>query len=257
MFVQLVYLTHDRTASLPSLNAQLRQVKIRTPIEQHMLGRGGLFRQENMEKRKVMSVREWAELCAKDEFRAPGVDEVGLHARSANYKPKAKKSRKKGDAANAGSLGPDTIAIKQEPIDDDFGDIGSNHQPIVLSPPSSVATPISPTGGTNKTDLAESEIKSEEKPMGKGRRIAQTREAREAGIADRATRDIVFLETFDPHTDWLPSGTKATDYTPEFCQKLERQYWRNCGLGKPAWYGADTQGRCSPSILAFFHTDRT
>lgn len=236
------------TTSLPPLNPQLRQVKIRTPIEQHMLGRGGLFRQENMEKRKVMSVREWAELCAKDEFRALGVNEVGLHARSANYKPKAKKSKKKSDAANAESLGPDIITIKQESTDDVqpifFGDAGSIHRPIVLSPPSSVATPVSPTVGSDKVDavLAESETKSEEKSIGKGRRVAQTRMARETSLADRVARDMEFLDTFDPHTDWLPATTKPTDYTPEFCQKLERQYWRNCGLGRPAWYGADTQG---------------
>lgn len=240
-----VYLEHNRTESLPPLNSQLRQVKIRTPIEQHMLGRGGLFRQENMEKRKVMSAREWAELCAKDEFRAPGVNEIGLHARSANYKPKAKKSKKKGDPSNPDTLGPDITAIKQEPIEDGqslgFGDLGSNHQPIVLSPPCSVATPISPTDGYDKADsvLPDSEPKL---PIAKGRRVAQTREAREASLADRAARDMEFLDTFDPHTDWLPPGTKATDYTPEFCQKLERQYWRNCGLGRPAWYGADTQG---------------
>jgi len=228
------------TASLPSLKPQLGQVKIRTPIEQHMLGRGGLFRQENMEKRKVMSVREWAELCAKDDFRAPGVNEVGLHARSANYKPKAKKSKKKGETAKAESLGPDIIAIKQEPNDATLFDTGLNHQPIVLSPPSSIATPISPTAPDNAD--AESDAKSVEKAVGKGRRVAQTRGAREASLADRSARDTEFLQTFDPHADWLPSGTKPTDYTPGFCQKLERQYWRNCGLGRPAWYGADTQG---------------
>ena len=191
----------------------------------------------------MMSVREWAQLCAKDEFRAPGVNEVGLHARSANYKPKAKKSKKKGDTANAESLGPDTIAIKQEPNDDVpstlFGDTSSNHQPIMLSPPTSIATPTSPTSGSDKADAV---VESEAKLVGKGRRTAQTRGAREASLADRAARDAEFLETFDPHADWLPSGTKPTDYTPEFCQKLERQYWRNCGLGRPAWYGADTQG---------------
>jgi hypothetical protein len=214
-----------------------------------MLGRGGLFRQENMEKRKVMSVREWAELCAKDEFRAPGLNDIGLHARSANYKPKARKSKKK-------SLGPDIIAIKQEPIDDiqpmGFRDTDSNHQPAVLSPPSGIATPISPTSGTDFVAV-ESDTKSGGKTTGKNRRVAQTREAREAGLAGRAARDDEFLETFHPHADWLPSGTKPTDYTPEFCQKLERQFWRNCGLGRPAWYGADTQGRCSLPILTFLY----
>ncbi|EGO23093.1 hypothetical protein SERLADRAFT_340652, partial [Serpula lacrymans var. lacrymans S7.9] len=47
------------TDALPSLKEQLANVKIKSPIEQHMLGRGGLFRQENIEKRRIMSVREW------------------------------------------------------------------------------------------------------------------------------------------------------------------------------------------------------
>ncbi|EED78550.1 predicted protein, partial [Postia placenta Mad-698-R] len=45
--------------TLPSVTPQLGNVKLKNPIEQHMLGRGGLFRQENVEKRRVMSVREW------------------------------------------------------------------------------------------------------------------------------------------------------------------------------------------------------
>jgi hypothetical protein len=257
--VSLVHLTSHRTASLPPLKEQLREVKIRTPIEQHMLGRGGLFRQENMEKRKVMSVREWAELCTKDEFRAPGLNDIGLHARSANYKPKARKSKKKGVTETAESLGPDVVAIKLEPIDDiqamGFRDTDSNHQPAVLSPPSSIATPISPPGGTNLVAV-ESDAKPGEKTTGKSRRVAQTREAREAGLAVRAVRDDEFLETFEPHADWLPLSTKPTDYTPELCQKLERQFWRNCGLGRPAWYGADTQGRYLPFILTFIDAYR-
>jgi hypothetical protein len=78
--------------------------------------------------------------------------------------------------------------------------------------------------------------------MVKTKRLAQTRESREANLAELPSVIVAFLETFDPHTHWLPTNTKATDYTPDFCQKLERQYWRNCGLGKPAWYGADTLG---------------
>ncbi|KAG5646780.1 hypothetical protein DXG03_002156 [Asterophora parasitica] len=209
------------TEALPDLKEQLANVKIQTPIEQHMLGRGGLFRQENMEKRKLMSVREWAELCAKDEFRAPAVTEVGLHARSANVKPRTRKTRKK-EIIKAESAGPDLGVVKEEPVDRDAA---------VLSPPNSVGNPLSP-----ETDDA-----LESKPKAK-KRIAATKEAREAALAGRAVKDRDFVEAFNPHQDWLPHDTKASDYTREFCQMLERQYWRNLGLGKPAWYGADSQG---------------
>lgn len=236
-----------RTAALPPLKEQLSNVKIKTPIEQHMLGRGGLFRQENMEKRKIMSVREWADLCAKDEFRAPGVSDIGLHSRSTNVRPKVKKTRRKVNAVKAELTGPvpDDIEIKDEPVDDDIN--GGSPQPAVVSPPNSTAAASPTVVAEVDPDIADAEPAeiegvSEDKPKVKGRRVAQTREAREASLVDRAARDAAFLETFNAHEHWLPRNTKARDYTPEFCQKLERQFWRNCGLGKPAWYGADMQG---------------
>ncbi|KAG6841641.1 hypothetical protein C0991_008626 [Blastosporella zonata] len=222
------------TESLPPLKEQLLGVKIRTPIEQHMFGSGGRFRQENMEKRKVMSPREWAELCLKDEFRAPGVGEVGLQARSAYVRPRTRKSKKTEPGPEKATL------VKEEPVDAQplgFAESSSSKDPIVMSPPSSVDTPQSPTSAP----AASSDEAEDVKPKTK-KRIAQTKQAREAALADRASQDLRFIETFDPHKDWLPPNTRAEDYTREFCQVLERHYWRNCSLGKPAWYGADTQG---------------
>ncbi|KAJ7743801.1 JmjC domain, hydroxylase-domain-containing protein [Mycena metata] len=59
---------------------------------------------------------------------------------------------------------------------------------------------------------------------------------------ERADKDASFLDSFVPHKDWLPPDTVATDYTPEFCAKLKRVFWRNCGLARPAWHDAVTMG---------------
>ncbi|KAG6868897.1 hypothetical protein C0993_008195 [Termitomyces sp. T159_Od127] len=222
--------------SLPSLKEQLVSAKIRTPIEQHMFGSGGRFRQENMEKRRVMSTREWFELCAKDEFRAPGVGEVGLQARSTYVRPRIRKSKRT-------ETGPEQApSIKEEPVDAqplDFAGLNSaKDQAAALSPPNSVSTPRSPV--SQPAAIADDELDA--KPQAKKKRVGSSRQAREAALADRASQDLKFLATFDPHKDWLPPNTTAADYTPEFCQILERHYWRNCSLGKSAWYGADTAG---------------
>lgn len=208
----------SRSDSLPPLKEQLRHVKIKTPIEQHMTGRSGLFRQENVEKRKLMSVREWVELCRKEEFRAPGVDEVGLHARSI-IRPKTKQPKTTTKARPV----PKELIPKSEELD------------CLLEQPQHTdrATSIVEAG----------EKKEQENVKQKAGRINQSRLVRQANLAHRLQMDNEFLESFDPHQDWLPPDTMATDYTQEFCQKLERQYWRNCGLGKSAWYGADTQGK--------------
>ena len=195
-----------------------------------MLGNAGLFRQENMEKRKLMSVREWVELCNKDEFRAPGVFDVGLTSRGANIAVRSKTQRKgkqKAGTVEAESAGPADV-IKEEPLEDC----------PAATPPHSEETLTTTAGSSRRKKASKVEI-----PKPRAKRVAPTREAREASLANRAALDREFIEDFSPHKEWLPSNTEPTDYTPEFCQKLERQFWRNCGLGKPAWYGADSQGQ--------------
>jgi hypothetical protein len=92
----------------------------------------------------------------------------------------------------------------------------------------------------------------ESKPQtAKPKRKWQTREMREAHLAERAAADASFLKSFNPRTDWLPPNTRSEDYTPEFCKDLERRFWRNCGFGSPAMYGADMEGRTRGPILFF------
>lgn len=235
-----------------------------------MLGRGGLFRQENVEKRRVMSVREWAELCDKEDFRTPGIEDVGLHARSARVGLRPVRRARPRDSSNrVEDVEPEEIphsAVKQEQGESST-DMLVDEPRGYMSPPTSIGNPNTPTADVSTNtpppgnggedagaeddgdNLADADAdQSEEKPKAKGKR-KQTREAREANLAERAAKDAAFLEVFDPNKDWLPPSTTSADYTTEFCQKLERQYWRNCGLGRPAWYGADMQGAFRSSRL--------
>lgn len=229
-----------------------------------MLGRGGLFRQENVEKRKVMSVREWAELCSKEEFRTPGVEDVGLHARSLRADFKLANKRRPRPASRKMEAS-DLYESRASLVNEELSGVSTETQSEPISPPPSVGNPqtpntssvdpqlmepdfigedqdVDPDDGGGAAILSANSSASQEKSKSKGKRVAQTREAREASLAERATKDRAFLEVFDPRRDWLPPNTVNDDYTLEFCQKLERQYWRNCGLGKSAWYGADMQG---------------
>jgi hypothetical protein len=230
------YATPFRTESLPSIIPQLREIQINRPIEQHMIGRGGLFRQENLEKRKFMSVREWVELCRTDDLRAPGVHEVGKRKRRSNVLPPVARTRR-AKKKNEITASADVAKVKGEPIDQGHqsGETGA------VTPPSSVAVANSPDEQTRHQIHNATSCPIGEKPKPRGRRN-QTKEQRVANHA----RDAAFVDDFDPHKDWLPPDTKASDYTLEFCQELERDYWRNLGLAKPAWYGADSQGWIFP-----------
>lgn len=231
-----------------------------------MLGQAGLFRQENVEKRRHMSVREWAELCSREDLRAPGVDDTGLHARAMNGSAKAKtrRSKRKGRATETAEpeMTPD-VKVKGEHDDEDalVGSLSHLNEDEESPSVEATASPhdepsdshlqsSTPDADHNQTSTSDRDPSmedhtedNEEKPKPKsGRRPGQSKEARAAALALRAEKDKAFLETFDPHSDWLPPNTTQFDYTFEWTRDLERKFWRNCGLGQPAWYGADLAG---------------
>jgi hypothetical protein len=205
-----------------------------------MLGQGGWFRQENTEKRKWMSIREWAELCSRPERRAPGVEEVGT--RSGGVKRDLRRAKKATVASPDPEGTPDLESvIKEEPPEEDLiqADEVDEAAEEKLIDSSSKKRPM--------------KGKKEQKEKTPRKRTVKTKEEQDASAADKHAKDMAFLDTFEPHTDWLPPGTTPEDYTFEFCQKLERQYWRNLGLGTNyAWYGADGEGSlCSELLLLF------
>ncbi|KAI1789319.1 hypothetical protein LXA43DRAFT_1021605 [Ganoderma leucocontextum] len=89
------------TERLPSVVSQLDNIKLKSPIEQHMIGQEGRFQQQNIEKRRTLSLREWAELCATDDLRAPGVNEIGLYARANNGGARRTRRGRKAASASA------------------------------------------------------------------------------------------------------------------------------------------------------------
>ncbi|PIL32652.1 transcription factor [Ganoderma sinense ZZ0214-1] len=276
------------TEQLPSVVPQLDKVKLKSPIEQHMLGQEGRYQQQNIEKRKALSLREWAELCATEDLRAPGVNEIGLYARANNGS--ARRTRRGRKAANInGSANGNADArmsetaepeqIKREQDDDTIPLHPHPSSSALISPPHSNRN-LSPTdhdeaavealvelesaSGSSKSSGRRHPLAQEEEEDGedestkqhkdeevedakdvkprRGRRAPQTRETKEAELAVRAEKDRDFLDSFEPHKAWLPPGTEPSSYTHDFCKDLERRYWRNCGFGKPPWYGADMQG---------------
>ena len=196
-----------------------------------MVGRAGLFRQQNVEKRKTMSMRDWAELCTRDEFRAPSANGTGLYHPRGEGKAKAPRKTRQKSVLREPTTPHDVTPLVNHNHDQDdpvLRDGVSNTAPDSLQTEDLSASGTTPTSEGNE-------------PKRKGRRVL-TREEKEASMAEKAAQDTAFLESFDTKTGWLPPNTRPEDYTPEFCKELERQYWRNCGLGKPAWYGADMQG---------------
>ena len=198
-----------------------------------MVGRGGLFRQQNIEKRRIMSVREWAELCAKDPRarlgRASEATEEHTNVDDGREEDKLDDQKAEEGASEQAADNDSDIAVGECKADE-----------FDVDPASTLPTP-SPT-----TNLSESQPSCTDTSITSASTkwsAAEHKEAKEA-------LDAAFLTTFEPHEDWLPHGMVPEDYTPEFCRTLERIYWRNCSLGRAPWYGADMKGtRCRVTIV--------
>lgn len=71
----------SRTKALPSTVPLLPEVKLKSPIEQRMDGGSGLFRQQNIEKRKTLSVMDWVNMCNRPSLKAPNPNQTARGAR--------------------------------------------------------------------------------------------------------------------------------------------------------------------------------
>ncbi|KAG8972313.1 hypothetical protein FRC05_010155 [Tulasnella sp. 425] len=206
--------------ALPPVNPLLPDLKLRNPIEQHMLGQSGLFRQSNVEKRRTLSLKDWAELCNKPELRAKPIKNGEVQTRVLRATPKkpTRKSRKVKEEPKEEDIVEQSTALPDE--DDDAGQATKKtHSPNVTSNyPTPQATP--------KNDVPEKPEESN---------------AATAPAAPEVTEDP-FFASFDPKSSWLPEETHPEDYTPDACRELERLFWRTCGLGTPPLYGADMAG---------------
>ena len=189
-----------------------------------------------------MSVREWAELCTRDDLRAPTITEAQGGRRHApmSTRPRPKRGQDSEGAEEQqpelpeGSVDDheDSKAEGSTPnttVDDDVDTpMEENKTDGAVDPAASLPTPPHTTTPSDALPSTPSTTPAK-------RSTTERKEAKDA-------LDAAFLATFDPHTDWLPRDMTAQDYTPEFCRTLERIYWRNCSLGKPPWYGADMKG---------------
>lgn len=185
-----------------------------------------------------MSMRDWAELSAQDEFRAPSANGTGLyHSRNEGRTKSSRRTRQKSILREPPNRDVTPIVNHNQDPDDPMLQDGISNPVRDFLQPEELPT------------LGSVPAPNDHEPKRKGRRVP-TREEKEANMAEKAARDAAFLESFDMKTGWLPPDTRSEDYTPEFCKELERQYWRNCGLGKPAWYGADMQGTSSLNICS-------
>lgn len=208
-------------------------------------------------------------MCAKEEYREPTVEDVygRTSAVAASTSARSRRGRRSTAAPTAAPTPAPIVAdtvrelenrqkpkdatqeeevrVKPEPMDYVIGDLvspvdctgaeGQDGNEKVKQQPKRRKKPP-PTGGEEDIPFLMDLVGKLRMPAGLRRKKGEgeDKENENAGIEKEKEK------------------IGAAEYTPAYCRELERRYWRGCGLGKEAWYGADCPGESplSSSIVS-------
>ncbi|OHF02375.1 JmjC domain-containing protein, partial [Colletotrichum orchidophilum] len=241
--------------NLPRLDDLVKQIRVREPIKQDIMGSNGTYRQVNILHQRSYNLPQWRQLCDQSEHQPP----ARRGERRANVeKPKprsAPKFRTEAKSTPAGSKKrgrgrPRRGKAKGRSQEDE--DEAQDEQEDEKRP----MTPVSPKPDADvkveKEEIVDSvedpgiHVDEEEIPaVGRMGRMGGTRQAKPKTQTVSARRkyskregsamiDEKAFEDFDYQMD-------VSDYTPERCEELERIYWKTLTYAPPL-YGADLMG---------------
>lgn len=224
----------------------LQDLEIRSPIEQRMIGRNGVFVQRNIERNRSrpLSIREWFDKCSQEGFTTANPKEVDrtknrdsreakawLAQKEAERQEKLKIRRQKQEAAAERKRRREAEAAARAAAKDSSNfdrPTASAHHAVDLVKTEVDDVPALTESSSNKSS-------PEQEPL------ATTPPETPQQDPEETPLDPFYEET-DLHRAWLPEGVEPTDYTVTGCASIERKFWKQIGMSTPSWYGADLPG---------------
>ncbi|KAI1173009.1 hypothetical protein F4777DRAFT_559585 [Nemania sp. FL0916] len=228
--------------SLPVLDDLVKQIRVREPIKQDIMGSNGTYRQVNILHQRSYNLPQWRQLCDQSEHQPP----ARRGERRAQAPPKSKGTPistplgPKRRGAGASTSGRATRSKTKKGGASKGSTADADDRPM---------TPVSPRLADTVIDSVEQEIGDEiddddPVPLAVGRmggvRQAKPKEQSTSARRKYARRegsakiDEEAFKDFDYQMD-------ISDYTPERCEELERIYWKTLTYAPPL-YGADVLG---------------
>lgn len=245
--------------SLPPLDDLIKQVRVREPIKQDIMGSNGTYRQVNILHQRSYNLPQWRQLCDQSEHQPPArrgerranADKPKPATRS-RAAPAANKSStpstagapgrrssraKRGRGGRGGARGRPRKVAKEDDTDAEDRPMtpeSANHDDDDKR--DNVVDSVEQDPGIKEEDVCEDEAP---------RRMTFSRQAKPKTQSTSARRkysrregsamiDEEAFKNFDYHMD-------ISDYTPERCEELERTYWKTLTYATPL-YGADLMG---------------
>ncbi|GAA6035462.1 hypothetical protein JCM8097_000266 [Rhodosporidiobolus ruineniae] len=245
---------------LPSVLPPLRDIRLREPIEQHMMGSQGLYRVTNVAKTRIWNAAQWKDLAVRDKWEGP--DPLGEKEKRGERSERKVLTRKEREAEKRRMKQEEEEAEADGEFDeDDEGGDGETPKKGRRTP----AKRATPAGkGKGKEVKLEDEDGDEKPALDDPSRSSTATPAPFLSGADpsastSATPDLkpskkrpsnqeravptdAEWAAFSAQFEALPHGMKKEDYTVELMRDFERRYWRTLTFGEPPMYGADMAG---------------
>lgn len=231
----------DWKEKLPEYNDLIKQIRVREPIKQDIMGSNGTYRQVNFLHQRAYNLPQWRQLCDQSEHQPPARrGERRANAEKSKPAPRSKAaSSSNTSTASKGRGGRATRSRAKKTKD-------------AASEQDRPMTPVSPKAAEEIMDSVEQEDpgadvdedEDDDAPRAPGR-MGASRQSKPKTQSTSARRKYSRREASarideEAFKDW-DHNMDISDYTPERCEELERIYWKTLTYAPPL-YGADLLG---------------
>ncbi|KAK4455228.1 DNA damage-responsive transcriptional repressor RPH1 [Podospora aff. communis PSN243] len=232
--------------SLAPLDEMVKQIRVREPIKQDIMGSNGTYRQVNILHGRSYNLPQWRQLCDQSEHQPPARrGERRANAEKHKSAPRPTRSSGASKSSSAQTKKRKGRVTRRSAANEDAGD---EERPM---------TPVSPP--PEKEEVVESveqdpgveEECEDDNDAPVVRRMGFARQSKPKTQSTSARRKYQRREGSarideEAFRDW-DYRMDVSDYTPERCEELERIYWKTLTYAPPL-YGADLMG-------TLFHED--
>ncbi|KAK0704860.1 hypothetical protein B0H67DRAFT_545450 [Lasiosphaeris hirsuta] len=245
--------------ALTPLDELVKQVRVREPIKQDIMGSNGTYRQVNILHQRSYNLPQWRQLCDQSEHQPP----ARRGERRANAEKHKPVTRSRA-AANTSKDASSTTSKKRKGRVTRGSAKAAKEE--VADPEERPMTPVSPAPEKEEVmDTVENDpgVKEEdcedEDDVPVVRRMGFARQSKPKTQSTSARRKYIRREGSarideEAFRDW-DYRMDVSDYTPERCEELERTYWKTLTYAPPL-YGADLPGTLFPESNEIWNLNR-
>ncbi|KAG5519296.1 hypothetical protein PMAC_001921 [Pneumocystis sp. 'macacae'] len=227
---------------LPDYKEKIKSIRLRNPIEQHIVGNNGCFRQTNVEKRQTYNLPKWRKLCESADHLPPARRGEIRKTIYNNYM--SKKNGNMGPTTHS-SVSKLTHKVSINDLSDNDKtkkeNLSTSKEENKLMEPMKCDLFIKKDDIESNGSLEQINIDNNVELKEKSKvEFSTLKKKDKKSLLSKNVNKVNQLDNCD-FDDFDYKITNPEEYTIERCKELERIYWKTITYNSPL-YGADMPG---------------